>query len=94
MSWKSIVRNGCVQFPNKGERIRIEPHMIATNDAFAGMQAKVGVHRQEEIVGVMRHIYGDSIVEPTRIEIHIETETGMEILKLPRGSIPHILVEG
>lgn len=93
MSWKPVTYNGCVQFPNKGDLIRIEAHMIATNDVFAGMQDKIGVRFQEEVVGTMHHIYGDSIVEPTRIEIHIETETGMEILKLPAASIPHILVE-
>lgn len=93
MSWISVVYGGYTSFPNKGSKVRVEPHMVATNASLAGMTDKIGVDVQEEVVGIMRHLYGDSVVEPTRIEIHIQTESGMKIVKLPASSIPHLQVE-
>lgn len=93
MSWISVAYGGYVSFPHKGSKVRIEPHMVATNASLAGMTDKIGVEVQEEVVGIVRHLYGDSVVEPTKIEIHIQTESGMKIVKLPASSIPHLQVE-
>lgn len=95
-TWKTIVGGGDVTFPSKGERVRVEPCMVATPAALAGMQMKCGLDRVEGVEGVLEHLYGlgRDRSRPDGIELHVRTDAGaLEVVALPFGdALSHILV--
>lgn len=67
-------------FVEKGMRVRAQVMSVNPNTCLAGMQMKVGMSVRE-FVGVIRHVRTDSLDNPTRWWVYLETPAGASCAK-------------